>query len=106
MYSILLTFVGSHDPYNPDKSNGPILSYVNYFSDRGFHKIYLFYESSEYLARGHELSNIVKKKFPNTNFHFVHVDVSSPTDYEDLFKEIAKNVSKYNGPQKLDKVLR
>ncbi|MHA1873565.1 MAG: RNA repair transcriptional activator RtcR family protein, partial [Candidatus Heimdallarchaeaceae archaeon] len=89
-----MTFVGSHDPYNPDKSNGPILSYVNYFSDRGFHKIYFFYESSEYLARGHELSNIVKKKFPNTNIHFVRVDVSSPTDYEDLFRGISISVAK------------
>ena len=94
IYSILLTFIGSHDPYNPDGSDGPILSYISHFSTEGFYKIYFFYESSEFLRRGYDLLEIVKKKLSNTNIEFVKINVSSPTDYEDLFKEIAKNVLK------------
>ena len=89
MYSILLTFVGSHDPSNPDGTDGPILSYLN---TKNFDRIYLFYNESEYLKRAYELINIINKKQNKIDFYFIEIDVSNPIDYEDIFRELSKKV--------------
>ena len=89
IYSILLTFVGAHDPFNPDGIDGPILSYLG---TRSFDKIYLFYNTSEYLSRARDLMKHIRKKHRNTEFEFTEIDVSSPTDYEELFRVMTKKV--------------
>ncbi|RKY00007.1 MAG: hypothetical protein DRP54_06215 [Spirochaetes bacterium] len=89
IYSILLTFVGAHDPFNPDGTDGPILSYLG---TRSFDKIYLFYNTSEYLSRARDLMKHIRKKHRNTDLEFTEIDVSSPTDYEELFRVMTKKV--------------
>jgi len=84
--SILITFVGSHDPCNPDGSEGPILSFVN---TKSFQKIYLFYNNVEFLRRAREIEEAIHKKSGKTGIEYIAIDVESPIDYEALFREMS-----------------
>jgi len=88
-YSILTTFVGSHDPYNPDGSSGPIVSYLQV---KRFQKIYLFYNNVDYLRRVRELARVAQKHAPYVKIEYIGIEVERPTDYEDLFREMSKNL--------------
>jgi len=88
--SILITFVGSHDPCNPDGSEGPILSFVN---TRSFQKIYLFYNDVEFLRRAREIERIVHNKSGEVSIEYAAIEVESPIDYETLFREMSKKLA-------------
>ncbi|MFW6180300.1 MAG: sigma 54-interacting transcriptional regulator [Spirochaetota bacterium] len=86
---ILLTFVGAHDPYNPDGTRGPVLSYLG---ARPARRVYFFYNTPEYLRRARETAGIIQEEGTASKFSYVQVDPESPVDYESLFRDMARRV--------------
>jgi transcriptional regulator with PAS, ATPase and Fis domain len=80
---ILISFVGSHDPFNEDGSDGPLLSLLKIQS---FDKIYLFYNNDKFLKRASE----VKKKYDKLSLggaiEYIAVAAPDPTDYKLLYQ--------------------
>jgi DNA-binding NtrC family response regulator len=86
---ILITFVGAHDPFNPDGSDGPILSYL---STKSFDLVYLFYTNSDFLRRGRELETIVHQRYAKIEFRYIQIDIETPIDYEEIFRAMSNSV--------------
>ena len=80
---ILLSFVGSRDPFNPDNSDGPLLSLLG---KRKFEKLYLFYTNQEYWARAQKVQEVTRERQPGMEIECREISVYPPTDYEMLFK--------------------
>lgn len=83
MKSILLTFVGNHDPFDPaDGSDGPIL---NLISAKSFDSIYLFYNNDHYLKRASDLYQEIQRRKINSRVTYVAIETPDPTDYTMLY---------------------
>jgi len=80
---ILLSFVGSHDPFNPDNSDGPLLSLLD---SRKFEKFYLFYTNQEYWERARKVQKVCQKRQLEIEIELREISVYPPTNYEQLFK--------------------
>ncbi len=85
--SILLTFVGSHDPYNTDGTDGPILCYIK---SKRFNKIYLLYTNTEYLIRANEIYKIAKNLTDEITIDKINIE--NPVDYEEIFRKLTRKV--------------
>jgi DNA-binding NtrC family response regulator len=82
---VLLSFVGSHDPYRggePTTGDGPLLTLLAHES---FTIVYLFYNSSEYLRRASGVYEAVQLRAPETRVAYIEISVDDPTDYEALY---------------------
>ncbi len=75
---ILLSYVGSHDPFNDDGSDGPLISLLKI---NQYDKVYLFYNNDKFLHRDSE----VKKKSDalkiGCEFEYINAALPDPTDY-------------------------
>ena len=69
---ILLSFVGGRDPFNPDNSDGPLLSLLG---RRKFEKLYLFYTNQEYWERALKVQEVCKERQPE-------IEIKRITNYE------------------------
>ncbi|HUX20971.1 MAG TPA: RNA repair transcriptional activator RtcR family protein, partial [Spirochaetia bacterium] len=87
--SILLTFVGNHDPY-ANGEPGPVLSLL---SVRSFDRVFLVYTGDRYLEIARTVEHAGKELFPNTLFNFVSLDLASPVDYEEIYTRLSGAVS-------------
>ena len=80
---ILLSFVGSRDPFNPDNSDGPLLSLL---SKRKVEKLYIFYTNQEFWERAKKVQEACMERQPGIEIRLREINVYPPTDYELLFK--------------------
>jgi DNA-binding NtrC family response regulator len=82
---VLLSFVGSHDPYGggePTTGYGPLLTLLTHES---FAVVHLFYNTQEYLRRASGVYEALQRRAPATRVAYVEIPVSDPTDYEALY---------------------
>lgn len=83
---VLLSFVGSRDPFRGGEStteDGPLLTLLTH---EFFSAIYLFYNTDEYLRRASSVHEILQRRAPDTRVTYVEIAVSDPTDYEALYE--------------------
>lgn len=99
-FFVLITFVGAHDPFNPDGSDGPILSYL---STKSFDLIYLFYTNAEFLRRGRELEVIVHQKYSKTEFRYIEMHIETPIDYEEIFVAMTGGIRRIEKENRINK---
>lgn len=82
---VLLSFVGSRDPYRggePTTGDGPLLTLL---AHEAFTAVYLFYNSQEYLRRASDVLEVVQRRAPATRVTYTEIPVNDPTDYEALY---------------------
>lgn len=84
---ILITIVGSNDPFPPRDSgdlDGPILTLLKFES---FNKIYLLYTGadSNYLHRAQHLREEINRRGIPGVVSLVALNITDPTDYESLY---------------------
>jgi len=80
---ILLSFVGSRDPFNPDNSDGPLLSLLG---KRKFEALYIFYTNQEFWEKAQKVQEVCTERQPGIEIKLREISVYPPTDYELLFK--------------------
>ena len=84
MERILLSFVGNRDPYS-DADPGPVLSLLG---AREFTRVILFCNGSEYVEKARTVETIAKEHAPGIRFNFVSLDLNSPIDHEEIYREL------------------
>jgi DNA-binding NtrC family response regulator len=98
---ILLTFVGSHDPFrgdNPNSGDGPIMSLL---AAEKFSEIRLFYNNDEFLKRASGVLRALMDRRNETPVKYERVPVVDPTDHAALYEQLEDRVlaiSKEFGP--------
>jgi len=89
--SILLTFVGNHDPYANDEGEpGPVLSLL---SVRSFSRVFLIYTGDRFLEIARTVETLAGELGPQTVFNFVSLELDSPVDYEEIYTKLTAAVS-------------
>ena len=99
---ILLSFVGSRDPFNQDNSDGPLLSLL---SKRKVEKLYIFYTNQEFWEKARQVQEVCQERQPGIEIKLGEIDVYPPTDYELLFKVMnheCQNILAENAKEKPD----
>lgn len=84
----LLTFVGSHDPYqgvSESSGEGPVLSLM---ARERFDLLHIFYNNPEYLRRAVAVREVVQKRHPDISTSLEEISVADPTDYESLYEHM------------------
>jgi len=87
---VLLTFVGSHDPYRgdgPGSGDGPVLSLANH---EQFEAVHLFHNNDEYLRRASGVLKEINARWQNTAVNYEEIRVTDPTNH-DLLYELMHN---------------
>ncbi len=87
---VLLTFVGSHDPWRggtPSTGYGPILSLLE---TETFDALHLFFNNDEYLRRASDLRTEALRRWPAIEVAYEEVPAPDPTNY-DLLYELMHN---------------
>jgi DNA-binding NtrC family response regulator len=97
MHEILLSFVGNRDPYaggagTDGAEPGPVLSLLE---AREFSRVVLFCTGSEYVERARSVEEIVRADGDGTKFNFVSVELESPIDYEEIFRELHRAIDQF-----------
>ncbi|MEI8171880.1 MAG: RNA repair transcriptional activator RtcR family protein [Deltaproteobacteria bacterium] len=83
---ILLTFAGNRDPFNLEiiqgiNSEGPVLTLLG---ERHFQWIYIF-TTPNTLTNAHNLQDEIAGRVNDVETSILNIDISDPTDYENLF---------------------
>src|ERR1044071_2845940 len=87
-HRILLTFVGSHDPFRGEgrvSGDGPVLSL---FAAQKFSEIRLFYNSVEFLKRASDVLRALRERRDETPVTYEEIPVVDPTDHAALYQHI------------------
>jgi two-component system response regulator HydG len=82
---VLLSFVGSHDPYRADEpgsGDGPLLTLLSF---EPFSVVYIFYNGLAYHRRASGVLEALRERSSATQVHYVEIPVDDPTDYEALY---------------------
>lgn len=83
---ILVSFVGSHDPFGGDGSqrrDGPLLSLM---AVEQFDIAYLLYNNDEYLRRASGVLEELQRRGGAPDIRYVQLPVANPTDYVALYE--------------------
>ena len=100
MHEILLSFVGNRDPYvdgsgaqaaagGTEPELGPVLSLLQ---AREFTRVVLFCTGSSYVERARMVQETVEAESAGIKFNFVSIDLESPIDYEEIYRELRRSV--------------
>ena len=94
MKNILLSCIGSNDPFSVDNDGkeipGPLLTLLE---EQQFDKIYLFVDTNpRFNRRAGEFKKTVDAKYPKTKITFINYDIMDPTDYEFLYEIFSEAV--------------
>ena len=103
MYRVLFSFVGNRDPYVADGADfggdepagerpGPVLSLLN---ARSFERVVLFCTGSEYIERARSVQEIVRETDPGMKFNFADIELTSPIDYQEIFRELKRAIDQF-----------
>lgn len=93
MTEVLFSFVGNHDPYGDADGNfGPVLSLLD---ARQFDRVVLFCTGSEYVERAREVEERAQSFGEAITFSFVDISLSSPIDYEEIYRELTGAIDQY-----------
>ncbi len=87
---VLLTFVGTHDPYRGEvagSGDGPVLSLLQV---QGFDAIHIFYNNDDYLRRASGVLKEINARWPSTTVTYEEIRAADPTNY-DLLYELMHN---------------
>jgi DNA-binding NtrC family response regulator len=87
---ILLTFVGTHDPYRgevAESGDGPILTLLQF---QRFNAVHIFYNNQSYLRRASGILKEVQARWQNVVVNYEEILAADPTDY-DLLYELMHN---------------
>ena len=85
---ILLTFVGSHDPFRGEgrvSGDGPVLSLL---AAEKFSEVRLFYNSVEFLKRASDVLRALRDRGDETPVRYEEIPVVDPTDHAALYQHI------------------
>lgn len=83
---VLLTFVGSHDPWSgaePASGDGPVLSLL---AAEKFDEVHLFHNGGEFLRRASDTRTTINSRSPETGVHYEEIAAIDPTDYDMLYE--------------------
>lgn len=83
---VLVSFVGSHDPYGGDdraSGDGPLLSLL---AVEQFDAVYLLYNNDEYLRRASGVYEELQRRPDTPEVCYEEISVSNPTDYVALYE--------------------
>ena len=94
MKNILLSCIGSNDPFSEDNDGkvipGPLLTLLE---EQQFDKIFLFVDTNpRFNRRAGEFKKTVDSKYPDTKITFINYDIMDPTDYEFLYEIFSEKV--------------
>ena len=89
MHDILLSFVGNRDPHVEEQELGPVLSLLQ---AREFSHVVLFCTGASYLERGRMVEEISRSGESGTRFNYVSMELQSPIDYEEIYRELRRSV--------------
>jgi two-component system NtrC family response regulator len=87
---ILLTFVGTHDPYRGESAasgDGPVLSLLQ---AQDFDGVHIFYNNGDYLRRASAVLTEVNRRWPKIIVAYEEICATDPTNY-DLLYELMHN---------------
>lgn len=85
---MLLSFVGSHDPFRGDGASSgdePVLSLLK---QERFTAVHLFYNNDEFLRRASELLKALRARGDETEVAYENIPAPDPTDYETLYEQM------------------
>ena len=100
MHEILLSFVGNRDPHvngagaaeDGDQELGPVLSLLQ---AREFSRVVLFCTGSSYVERARMVEEVSHAESSGIKFNFVSIDLESPIDYEEIYRELRRSVDQF-----------
>jgi Regulator of RNA terminal phosphate cyclase len=85
---VLLSFVGSHDPFRGDSASsgdGPVLSLL---TQERFNFVHLLYNNDEFLRRASDLLKALRTRGDETAVAYESISAPDPTDYETLYDQM------------------
>jgi sigma54-dependent transcription regulator len=85
---ILLSFVGSHDPFRGEgrvSGDGPVLSLL---AAEKFSEVRLLYNSVEFLKRASDVLRALKDRGDETPVRYEEIPVVDPTDHSALYEHM------------------
>lgn len=87
---VLLTFVGTHDPYRGESAgsgDGPVLSLLQL---QKFDAVHILYNNDDYLRRASGVLKEINARWPQTQVTYEEIRVADPTNH-DLLYELMHN---------------
>src|SRR5262249_17832446 len=85
---ILLSFVGSHDPFRGEgrvSGEGPVLSLL---AAEKFSEVRLFCNSGEFLKRASDVLRALRERGDETPVRYEEIPVADPTDHSALYEHM------------------
>lgn len=93
MHEILLSFVGNRDPHVAETEEfGPVLSLLQ---ARDFSRVVLFCNGADYIERARSVEVASTELDPSVKFNFVSLELASPIDYEEIYRELKRAMDQY-----------